>query len=376
VCGLPPLPGRREQLKETAMSHHADSPASKGALSCPVELSRDVPRVTLAHGDGGRLTRQLVREHIAGRLRNDYLLPLGDAAQLPQPEGPIAVTTDSFVVTPLFFPGGDIGSLAVYGTVNDLAVAGALPSWLTFSLILEEGLPLAVLDRVIASVADAAARCGVAIVAGDTKVVPRGAADGLFINTTGVGVLQSPIPAGPAALAPGDELLISGPAGRHGLAVMAARERFSFEPPPHTDAQPLLEPIRALRQRLGSRIKAMRDATRGGVAAVLHEWAHDARRTLTVEESSFPQTPELQGVSELLGIDPLYFAGEGVFLLAVERGCSDAALAVLRRHPESLLAARIGEVQVKQRFPVTIRRGLNQLQPLDEPTAALLPRIC
>jgi hydrogenase expression/formation protein HypE len=164
--------------------------------------------VTLAHGDGGRLTRQLVREHIVKRLGNDYLLPLDDAARLPRPEGPIAVTTDNFVVTPLFFPGGDIGSLAVHGTVNDLAVAGAIPLWLTLSLILEEGLPMAVLDQIIAGVADASRQCGVAVVAGDTKVVPRGAADGLFINTTGVGVLRPPVPPGPGALSPGDELIV------------------------------------------------------------------------------------------------------------------------------------------------------------------------
>jgi len=358
------------------MSQETDSRANTWGLSCPIEVSREAPRVTLAHGDGGRLTRKLVREHIANRLGNDHLLPLDDAARLPRPDGPIAVTTDSFVVTPLFFPGGDIGSLAVYGTVNDLVVAGACPRWLTFSLILEEGLPLAVLDRVITSVASAAQRCGVEVVTGDTKVVPRGAADGLFINTTGVGILQPPILSGPSALAPGDELIISGPVGQHGLAVMAAREGLRFAPPPHSDSQPLVEPIRALCQQLGSRVKAMRDATRGGVAAVLHEWAEAARMTLAVDQVHFPMTPDLRGMSELLGVDPLYFAGEGVFMLAVERGSSDAALVVLHRHAETRLACRVGEVQHQQRFPVTIRRGLSAAQPLDEPTTPLLPRIC
>lgn len=345
-------------------------------LSCPIELNPDVPHVTLAHGDGGRLTRQLVREHITNRLANVHLQSLDDAACLPQPVGPLAVTTDSFVVTPLFFPGGDIGSLAVYGTVNDLAVSGAHPCWLTLALILEEGLPLAVLDQVIASVASAARRCDVAIVAGDTKVVPRGAADGLFINTTGIGVFHSPVPAGPKSLTPGDELIISGPVGQHGIAVMAARERLSFDPAPHSDSQPLVSPIRVLREQLGSRVKAMRDATRGGVAAVLHEWAAAARVTLAVEQATFPMTDELRGLSELLGVDPLYFAGEGVFLLAVEPGACEAVLAILRCHPESKLAARVGEVQAQQRFPVTIRRALGTTQPLDEPTTALLPRIC
>jgi hydrogenase expression/formation protein HypE len=206
------------------MSQEIDARAALWGWACPVDPSSDAPRVTLAQGDGGRLTRQLVREHIIDPLGNDVLLQLDDAARLPRPDGPIAVTTDSFVVTPLFFPGGDIGSLAVFGTVNDLAVSGARPCWLTLSLILEEGLPLEILDGVIASVAQAARQCGVAIVAGDTKVVPRGAADGLFINTAGVGVLPSVVPPGPAALRPGDELIVSGPVGEHGLAVMAARE--------------------------------------------------------------------------------------------------------------------------------------------------------
>lgn len=364
------------QVKENAMSQETDSRAKTWGLTCPIEVSRDVPRVTLAHGDGGRLTRKLVREHIVNRLGNEYLLLLDDAARLPRPDGPMAVTTDSFVVAPLFFPGGDIGSLGVYGTVNDLAVAGARPCWLTLSLILEEGLPLAVLDRVIASVAGAAERCGVAVVTGDTKVVPRGAADGLFLCTTGVGVFQLPVPAGPAALSPGDELIVSGPVGQHGLAVMAARERMIFDPTPTSDSQPLIEPIQALREQLGSRVKALRDATRGGVAAVLHEWAETARMTLAVDEARFPIAPELRGMSELLGVDPLYFAGEGVFVLAVERGSSDAALALLRQHRESHLASRVGEVQARQRFPVTIRRGLSEAHPLDEPTTALLSRIC
>ena len=358
------------------MANELVSREKSWGLSCPVDVNRETPRVMLAHGDGGRLTRKLIREHIANRLGNDYLLPLDDAARLPRPDGPIAVTTDSFVVTPLFFPGGDIGSLAVYGTVNDLAVAGANPSWLTLSLILEEGLPLAVLDQVIASVELAARRCGVPVVAGDTKVVPRGAADGMFINTTGIGVLQSPVPPGPAGLSAGDELIVSGPIGQHGLAVMAARERLGFVPPPISDSQPLAEPIRALREQVGLRVKAMRDATRGGVASVLHEWAEAANITIEVNQAEFPMTSELRGLSELLGVDPLYFAGEGVFVLAVDPGTTEVAVAVLRSFKETQFAKRVGKVLKRQRFAVIIRRGLGESQPLDEPTAALLPRIC
>lgn len=358
------------------MPPESASRANPGGFTCPIELKRDAACVTLAHGDGGRLTRQLVQEHIAIRLTNVHLQSLDDAAELPRPDGPMAVTTDSFVVTPLFFPGGDIGSLAVYGTVNDLAVAGSHPCWMTLALIVEEGLPLGILDQVMASVASAARRCDVTVVAGDTKVVPRGAADGVFINTTGIGVFHSPAPSGPRSLATGDELIISGPVGQHGIAILAARERLSFDPAPLSDSQPLVKPIRALRDLLGSRVKAMRDATRGGVAAVLHEWAGAARMTLAVEQAAFPMTDELRGLSELLGVDPLYFAGEGVFLLAVERGSSEAALAILRQYSESQFAARVGEVQPQQRFPVTIRRALGSTQPLDEPTTALLPRIC
>lgn len=334
-------------------------------------------RITLAQGDGGRLTRQLVREHIVSVLGGgESLRLLDDAARLPAPDGPIAVTTDSFVVTPLFFPGGDIGSLAVYGTVNDLAVSGAIPRWLTLSLILEEGLPLPVLDRVIASVARAAQLCGVSIVAGDTKVVPRGAADGMFLNTTGVGVLQQPVPCGPGELESGDELIVSGPIGQHGIAVLSAREQFGFDPAPTSDSQPLVRPVRALCERLGPRVKAIRDATRGGVAAVLHEWAEVSQKTLQVRESQFPIGPELRGACELLGIDPLYFAGEGVFCLAVAAGAGEAAVHVLREHPESRLATVVGVVRSQGRFPVTIHRGLGRELPLDEPTTALLPRIC
>jgi hydrogenase expression/formation protein HypE len=344
--------------------------------SCPVESPRSGDRLSLAHGDGGRLTRHFIRERVLSRIRSPFLMPLEDAAHLPRPDGPIAISTDSFVVTPVFFPGGDIGSLAVFGTVNDLLVAGARPIWLTVSLILEEGLPWEDLDRIIESLARAAERCGVHVVAGDTKVVPRGSADRIFINTTGVGVLRPPAPPGAASLQCGDELLVSGPIGQHGLAILAARENLQFEPAPASDSQPLHEPIFALLDELGSHVRAMRDATRGGVAAVLHEWAEASHRTLAVEQAGFPMSDALRGACELLGIDPLFFAGEGVFLLAVAEGFADAALAILRAHPQTRLARRVGRVEAQQSFRVTIRRGRGAAQPLEEPVAALLPRIC
>ncbi|HUE69697.1 MAG TPA: hydrogenase expression/formation protein HypE [Pirellulaceae bacterium] len=345
-----------------------------GSLHCP-SGGDDQERVLLAHGEGGRLSRRLIRDRIAGRLANPFLSSLADAAILPPLAGRPVFTTDSFVVTPLFFPGGDIGTLAVYGTVNDLAVSGARPMWLSLSLILEEGLPLATLDRVLSSIAAASQRCGVAIVTGDTKVVPRGTADQLFINTTGVGELLEPAPAGPQTLEPGDVLLASGPIGRHGVAVLAAREALGFDPPPVSDCAPLWDAVHALRTG-GIRCRALRDATRGGVAAVLHEWATANPVTLEIDESRLPITDDVRGVCELLGLDPLLVACEGTMVAAVPADYAEAALSALRQVPESAAAAIIGRVTAPRSTRVVVRRLLGRLQPLDEPAGAPLPRIC
>jgi hydrogenase expression/formation protein HypE len=339
-----------------------------------VPIPPDDQRITLAHGEGGRLTRQLVRELIAAELDNAYLQPLDDAARLPCVEGPLAFTTDSFVVSPLFFPGGDIGSLAVYGTVNDLAVNGARPLWLTLSLILEEGIPRTVLNRVLQSAAQAAQQAGVQIVAGDTKVVPRGAADGLFINTAGIGQLIKPYPPGPRELQVGDELIVTGPIGRHGIAVLAAREDLAVEPP-QSDVGSLLPAVDALRRALGGRVRAMRDATRGGVAAVLHEWASACGHTLTIQERCVPITPEVRGTCELLGLDPLHVANEGTMLVAVEHGAGEAAVTALGT-VTGAMAAYVGHVVTRTAASVTVQRTLGPEQPLDDPLGAPLPRIC
>lgn len=321
--------------------------------------------------------RQLIRERIIPALGSEeLLLSLDDAARLPRVHGRLAVTTDSFVVSPLFFPGGDIGSLAVYGTVNDLAVSGAQPLYLTLSLIVEEGLPLAVLDRVIQSVADAAGTANVQIVAGDTKVVPRGAADGLFINTTGVGKLTEPVPHGPASLSEGDVLIVTGPIGRHGIAVLCAREELGLKPSPRSDSAPLVQIAGSLCKRLGRNLHAMRDATRGGVAAVLHEWAEASGRTITIRDDQVPVSAEVRGACELLGLDPLHVANEGTMVIAVAGGSAGDALDVLRALPDASSAAVIGTVVPKRISPVTIVRQLGTEQPLDEPLGAPLPRIC
>jgi hydrogenase expression/formation protein HypE len=304
--------------------------------------------------------RRLIRERILPKLDNEFLRLAGDAAVLPACRGQLALTTDSFVVSPLFFPGGDIGSLAVYGTVNDLAVAGAKPRWISLALILEEGLEIAVLERVLASAAEAARRVGVPVVTGDTKVVPRGAVDRLFINTTGVGEIVASPPAGPQALQVDDELVVSGPIGRHGIAVMSAREGLDFDPPPTSDSAPLVDAVAAL-AREAVRLRALRDATRGGLGAVLHEWAEASSQTLVIDESLVPVNPETRGACELLGLDPIHVANEGTMVVAVA---------------ETAQAVRIGRVEPRGVATVVVERGTGRRIPLDEPSGAPLPRIC
>lgn len=341
---------------------------------CPVERT-DRSHVVLAHGEGGRLSRRLIQERILPGLGRSQTAALDDAKVLPPLAGAPVMTTDSFVVSPLFFPGGDIGTLAVYGTVNDLAVAGARPRWLSLALILEEGLPLETLDRVLASIAAATQHAGVAIVTGDTKVVPRGMADQLFITTTGLGELQSPAPPGPNAIQPTDELIVSGPIGRHGIAVLSARENLGFDPAPVSDCGPLWNAIEALRSA-NIPLRAMRDATRGGLAAVLHEWAVACGYAFEVDEAKIPVTDDVRGPCELLGLDPLFVACEGTMAVAVPAGCGEAAVEALRCVPEASHAAVIGRCVPSNGAGVAVRRLLGRSQPLDDPAGRLLPRIC
>jgi len=263
----------------------------------------------------------------------------------------------------------------VYGTANDLAVAGAVPKWISLSLIIEEGLPVAVLTRVLTSVAQAAEQTGVHVVTGDTKVVPRGAADRLFINTSGVGELRDPPPPGPAALRPGDALIVTGPIGQHGMAVMASREGLQFDPAPTSDSGPLVRSVAALAAN-NVTIRAMRDATRGGVAAVLHEWSEASGYTMAVEESRIPVSLEVRGACEVLGLDPLHVANEGTMVVGVPAGEVAAALSALGNVAESARSVSIGEVVESTVAAVVVRRALGRLMPLDEPLGAPLPRIC
>ncbi len=345
-------------------------------LQCPVSIDANSERITLAHGEGARLTRQLIEKHIRPAFDNPLLSSLPDAAHLATDTNRLAITTDSFVVSPLFFPGGDIGSLAVHGTVNDLAVSGAKPRWITLSMIIEEGLPLAVLDHVLDSVASAARQCDVVVAAGDTKVVPRGTADGLFLNTTGLGELVDPVPKGPTSIQQGDVVIVSGPIGRHGIAVLCAREDFAFEPPPESDSAPLIEVVQLLRQAAGGNMRAIRDATRGGVCAVLHEWANDCQFTFRLTESELPVSTDVRGACELLGLDPLHVACEGTLVATIAPEVVDEVIAALRLCPISQQAAVVGTVTQRRVSPVTIQRTLGSEQPLDEPSGAPLPRIC
>lgn len=344
-------------------SQHLQCPATSSLSDC----------VLLAHGEGGRLMRKLLGERIAPILGVNTL---SDAAVCGPVDGSVVVTTDSFVVTPLFFPGGDIGSLAVFGTVNDLAVSGAQPRWLTLSLIVEEGLPLALLEQVVRSVAEAAGQCDVQVIAGDTKVVPRGAADQLFLNTTGIGVKRQSTELSCAALRPSDVLLVSGPIGQHGIAVLVAREQLGLTPMPVSDCAPLHVACAALQDAIGEDLRAMRDATRGGVSAVLHEWSEASGRTMKLNESQLPISSEVRGACELLGLDALYVANEGTFVAAVAPHAVDRAMAALHAVQVSSQARVIGEVIERGRSAVVIERLFGRLHPVDEPSGAPLPRIC
>ncbi len=343
--------------------------------SCPLPLNPQDKIITLAHGEGGLLTRQLIEDVILPGLGKAAISSQDDAAVIDLPQNRIHFSTDSYVVTPLFFPGGDIGSLAINGTVNDLLVSGADPQWLTLSLIIEEGFSVKVLSDILSSISRAAQQAEIKIVTGDTKVVPRGAADGLYINTTGVGVPFSSLQLDPHKLQPGDQLIVTGSIGRHGIAILSAREELGFEPPPQSDCQSLREPVNKL-LLAGVSIRAMRDATRGGLATVLHEWAALSGKSLTIDEEKLPVEKQTQSVCELLGLDPFFSACEGTMLLAVAKEEADIAVQALRESDVSKEATIIGEVQVRKSAPVTIRRILGIEQPIDEPIGSQFPRIC
>ncbi len=304
--------------------------------------------VGLGHGAGGQLTSDLVREVFLRRLGNAYLETLSDSAVVPSPGGRLAMTTDGFVVTPLFFPGGDIGKLAVCGTINDLAVAGARPAYLTTSFIIEEGLPVDDLVRVVDSMAAAAAAGGVAVVAGDTKVVERGGCDGLFIVTAGVGHIPPGVDLGPARVRPGDRLVLNGPVGNHGVAVLSCRPGVGFTTSVRSDCAPVADLTGLLLDRLGPAVRWMRDPTRGGLATVAVELGEEAGVAVLLEESAVPVSPAVQGACEILGLDPLYLANEGKVLAVVAEEAAAEAVTLLKEagHTQASVVGRVEGLDV------------------------------
>lgn len=343
--------------------------------ACPLPIS-ERGTVELGHGSGGLLTARLIETVIAPRLDNPWLRALDDQAVLTLAGGArLAFTTDSYVVTPLFFPGGDIGELAVNGTVNDLAMGGAEPLALSLAFIIEEGFALAELELVVASVARAAARAGVPVVTGDTKVVGKGSGDELFVNTSGIGLVGAGVALGSERVAPGDVVLVSGTLGDHGLAVLACREGLALAGDLRSDTAPLHELGRAL-LRACPDAHLMRDPTRGGLAAVLHEIATRRKLGIELSESSLPVSDAVRGASELFGIDPLFVANEGKLVAFVPEASAEQALAALRAHPLGRAAARIGSVTRAHPGLVVLQNDFGGSRVLDLPLAEPLPRIC
>ncbi|MFM9118205.1 MAG: hydrogenase expression/formation protein HypE [Planctomycetota bacterium] len=352
--------------------------------SCPVPLTR-YSHVSIAHGGGGRLMRQLIEEMFVPAFGGASAVQLNDSAVVARPTGRVALTTDSFVVRPLFFPGGDIGRLAVFGTVNDLAMSGARPLYLSVSFILEEGLPLETLWRVVQSIARAAREAGVTIVTGDTKVVDRGLADGLYITTSGMGVFlgeddrsSSPpkLLMGPQFVQPGDAIVVSGDVGRHGIAVLAQREGLQFETTLESDLAALVHPVTDLLSA-GLELHCLRDLTRGGLATAVCEVAQSSCTRALLDEASIGVHPAVRAACELLGFDPLYVANEGRFAVWLPAAAADQAVEILQRHaPLDSQPAVIGVVDASAQGEVVLRTRLGGHRPLDLLSGEQLPRIC
>ena len=342
--------------------------------TCPLPLSTK-KTIQLAHGGGGRLMQELIQGVFLKALQNPILAPMHDGATWLVEKGTLAFTTDSYVVRPLFFPGGDIGSLAVNGTINDLAMCGAKPLYLSAGFILEEGLSMEVLHRVVRSMAEAAKVAGVPIVTGDTKVVDRGKGDGIFINTSGVGLVPSGVRVLPTLIQPGDAILVSGDLGSHGVAVLSVREGLTFNGNIESDSAPLHHVVADLIDN-GIEIHCLRDLTRGGLASVLNELAAAAKVGVAVDEAAIPVSEPVRGACELLGLDPLYVANEGRFVAIVPESQVAAALAVMRRHEAARRAASIGTVMDRSMPPVVLRTVLGTQRILDLLSGEQLPRIC
>jgi hydrogenase expression/formation protein HypE len=356
------------------MSEEASGNGLSG-FACPIPKSEHAT-VQLAHGGGGRLTQSLIERMFLTAFDNPALSILHDGALLDLEGSRIAVSTDSFVVSPLFFPGGDIGSLAVHGTINDIAMCGARPLALSAGFILEEGLEMEDLWRVVLSMKEAASAAGVPIVTGDTKVVDRGKGDGIFINTTGLGTVAPGVEISPRRARPGDLVLINGPVADHGIAIMSVREGLQFDTALESDTAPLHGLVGRILAVAGGDVHVLRDPTRGGLASALNEIATASRTGIRIEEADIPLREEVRGACEILGLDPLYVANEGKCLAIVDRGKAEVVLSALREDPLGREAAVIGEVVEDHPGKTVLRSRIGGSRVVDMLSGEQLPRIC
>ncbi|MBI4966097.1 MAG: hydrogenase expression/formation protein HypE [Desulfomonile tiedjei] len=332
-------------------------------------------RILLGHGGGGRMTGRLIREMILPKLDRGQLGALPDSVVLSGLGAAIAYTTDSFVVSPIFFPGGDIGSLAVHGTCNDLACSAARPLFLSLGLILEEGFPMDQLETILRSISRAADEAGVEIVTGDTKVVPKGSADGIFINTSGIGQINGSVRPSPEKIAETDLILVSGPVGNHGMAVMLSRAEFSFDFDLKSDSASVWPVVERLME-LGDGLRFLRDPTRGGLAATLNEIAHMTGKEIRVDEAAIPLDESVSSASEILGIDPLQAANEGKIIAVIASDKGQEALDLLKECPIARGASIIGEITSTNLSRVVMTTRIGGSRVVSEPSGELLPRIC
>jgi hydrogenase expression/formation protein HypE len=351
-----------------------DAPRGLAGASCPVPLSRHAT-VQLAHGGGGRLSKVLVDE-IARLFDNPALHAMHDGAVLDVPAGRLAFTTDSYVIRPLFFPGGDIGSLAVHGTVNDLAMCGARPLALSAALIVEEGFPMEDLWRVARSMQAAAAAAGVPIVTGDTKVVDRGKGDGVYVNTAGIGIVPAGVDIAPTRARPGDVVILSGEIATHGIAILSVRDGLEFETSLQSDSAALHRLVDRVLTRAGTDVHVLRDPTRGGVASALNEIAGSAGVGIRLDERAIPVREDVRGACEILGLDPLYVANEGKCLAIVAPGAAESVLESMRADPLGAGAAIVGEVTAESPGRVLLRSRVGGLRVVEMMSGEQLPRIC
>ena len=342
--------------------------------SCPVPTGR-YQQIVLGHGSGGRLSADLLNQVFLPELSNDVLARLEDQATVPFGNARLAFTTDAFVVRPPFFPGGDIGRLAVCGTINDLAVGGARPLFLSAAFILEEGLPIADLSRIVHSFQETCREAGVTMIAGDTKVVDRGKADQIFITTSGIGLVPDDVTLSIASVRPGDQVIVSGTIGDHGMAVMSVREGLEFETELKSDCAPLHELTREILQT-GAEVRCMRDPTRGGIASALNELAAASRVGVRLEERRIPVRPAVRGACEILGFDPVYVANEGKLIAVAAASDADRVVAAMRKHPLGAEAAVIGEIVSGHPGMVVMRSVAGGERVVSLLTGEQLPRIC